>query len=291
MELRHLRTFVAVGHTLSFTKAAEELHLSQPPVSRRIQELEDEIGAPLFLRSPSGTNLTEAGEYLMIETERLLEGLETSCKTAKAIALDSRSVKVGCVDFLSFPGFTRLLKALELEYPAAKVELLTMSTEAQQKALISGSLDIGIVRSWVSGDELAFEPFARETLTLIYPSAWGQIDPARGIQGLAKRPFVGFSTKHAAGFVSAVLEACAARGVSPKPRYECDDGLSVISLVAAGLGWSIVPDIEPGLDKSGPIFSLPMEEAITVGICARMQNQSPMVQELLRLAREACDET
>ena len=124
MELRHLRYFTAVGRCLNFSKAAETLHVSQPPLSRQIQEFEEEVGAALFDRTGRKTRLTEAGEYLLVESERILESIEVACRTAKAISQKARVLRVGCVNFFFNAHLARFLEELGKRRPASSINCL-----------------------------------------------------------------------------------------------------------------------------------------------------------------------
>ena len=190
MELRHIRYFVAVGKCLSFTKAAEMLHVSQPPLSRQIQEFEEEVGAALFDRTGRKTTLTEGGEYLLVEAERLLESIESACHNAKAIAEKARALNLGCVNFFFTTRLMPFLEELRRDKPDLRMELRVMSTEAQEQALMSGAIDIGFVRSWIHEDSLAFEPVAEESLSLIFPASLNlsALPAEKCISELAERP-------------------------------------------------------------------------------------------------------
>lgn len=287
MELRHLRYFIAVGHCLNFTKAAELLHISQPPLSRQIQEFEEEVGAPLFDRSGKKTSLTKAGEYLLIEAERILDEIESSCRTAKAIAEEPRSLNIGCVSFLLNAYLTPLLEEIKRRIPNRKIEIRTMSTEAQERMILTGSLDFGFVRSWGQEDQLIFEPIAEETLSLIYPSGEASgSSPGECLQSLEGKPFISTSKVFASGLSSLIAEACADYGVAPPAAYECNDAFSIIGLVSNGLGWSIVPDLElrDAIPNGIGVMPLPPRK-ITTGICYRENGLSPQADEFLRIAK------
>jgi Transcriptional regulator len=287
MELRHLRYFVAVGQCLNFTRAAEMLHVSQPPLSRQIQELEEELGVALFDRSGKKTRLTDAGEYFLGEAERLLEGIEAAGRTARTIAEGSRALNIGCVNFFFNKSLAPHIEEIRRIVPIMKIEIRVMSTEAQERALLSGALDIGFVRSWVKDSELAFDPIAEESLDLIYPAAMdlSALSLSESISTLAKLPFIGMDKTTAAGLAERIARVCDSLGISQKASYECNDAYSIFGLVSSGLGWSIVPDLE--LDESAKpgIRRIEIPEKILIGMSYKKSGLSEQATNFITVAK------
>jgi DNA-binding transcriptional LysR family regulator len=287
MELRHLRYFVAVGRCLNFSRAAEMLHLSQPPLSRQIQEFEEEVGAALFDRTGKKTALTEAGEYLLVESEKLLEGLEAACRTAKSIAQKSRALKVGCVSFFQNARLAPFLEEVKSYKPDLKIEILIMPTEAQERALFSGSIEVGFARSWLREESLTFEPVAEESYVLVYPeTALLEGDAEACFAALASRPFIAIARSVAPGLADTIAIVCADYGPIPLPAYECNDAFSLIGLVASGLGWSIIPEFELDESHVPGMKSLRLQQKGKLGICYRKTGMSEQVGEFVAIAKE-----
>jgi LysR family transcriptional regulator, benzoate and cis,cis-muconate-responsive activator of ben and cat genes len=287
MELRHIRYFIAVGRCLSFTKAAEMLHVSQPPLSRQIQEFEEEVGVALFDRTGRKTTLTEAGEYLLVEAERLLEGIESACRNAKTIAEGSRALNIGCVNFFFNTTLTPFIEEIRRIIPIMRMELRVMSTESQERALLSGAIDVGFVRSWIHDAELVFEPIAQESLVLIYPVSMNieGSTPDEYIKALSSHPFIEMDHTTAMGLSNAVSKACARYNFTPKPAYECNDAFSIIGLVAAGLGWSIVPDLELSDTSKSGIGRVELEDRIVIGMSYRKSGLSEQTNNFITVVR------
>jgi Transcriptional regulator len=287
MELRHIRYFIAVGKCLSFTKAAEMLHVSQPPLSRQIQEFEEEIGAALFDRTGKKTSLTEAGAYLLEEAERLLDGIEAACRKAKTIADQSRALNIGCVNFFFNTSLMPFLEELKLGRPDLRMDLRVMSTEAQEKALMSGTLDVGFLRSWVQEKSLSFEAVAEEALAIVYPESMGirPTTPEESFEALSGKPFIGMGRANAAGLVDAISAACARFGKPPVPAYECLDAYSIIGMVTSGLGWSIVPQVELSDSAMTGFRSVLLPDRVVIGVCYRDAALSSDAREFVGLAR------
>jgi DNA-binding transcriptional LysR family regulator len=288
MELRHVRYFLAVARRLNFTRAAEDLNISQPPLSRQIRELEEEIGVPLFDRSEKRTALTPAGAYFLIEAERLLAQAEAACAGARAVAGRGRPLRIGCASFWLTTLLAPLLDETDADPAEVRPELVVMPTEAQVKAIRSGALDLGFVRSWAVQDDLAYEPMADQALALIFPRDDGfPSEAAACAAALADRPFIGISRTAAPGLADAIAEAAADLGAAPRHAYECAETWSAVGMVAAGLGWAIVPYADAGTaaDGSARVGSRPLPRRIAIGACYRTEAMSARSERFLRRAK------
>lgn len=287
MELRHLRYFVAVGRCLSFTKAAETLHISQPPLSRQIQELEEEVGTALFLREAKGVSLTQAGEYLFGEAVKTLDGIEAACGTARMIGQRARALNIGCVSLFLSTGMAPFIDKVREGHPELRLELLVMPTEAQERALLSGGIDVGFARSWIRQDGLLFEPIAQESLVMVFPASEDlPEDPEACMKSLSGRPFIAMSRSSAAGLVERIEAACTAYGITPAVSFECNDAFSIMSMVAAGAGWSIVPSLEMRSVNVAGIRSVRLPQTLVIGMAYRADVISDDARRFVGLARE-----
>jgi DNA-binding transcriptional LysR family regulator len=145
MELRHLRYFVTVADEENVTRAAARLHVSQPPLSRQIRDLERELGVSLFERSANGLRLTEAGETFLAEARGVLESADEAVERVKAVALGKRGkVRVGyasgAVDI-----FRRALRSFSRSHPHVSVDLREMTTQRILRGLRDRSLDVALI--------------------------------------------------------------------------------------------------------------------------------------------------
>jgi DNA-binding transcriptional LysR family regulator len=288
MELRHLRYFSAVARLLNFSKAADELHISQPPLSRQIQELERELGVELFHRGGKAVELTKAGDYLRIEVQRILDSVDMVARTVKVIGeVEASSLRIGCVNFLMYstlPPFFELVRARE---PDMKLELSVMSTEAQERAIRSGAIDIGFVRSWIGGEPLVFEPLSEERLAVIYPSSTKlSPEPAACIESLRDSSFVAISPSTAPGLSEKVQSVCAEYGCVPNIGYVCSDAYSIIKLVSTGLGWSIVPDLAYRDAAIAGVSIVMLPQTMVLGLCHGKTFLSERERQFIALAKE-----
>lgn len=150
MEFRHLRYFVAVAETKSFTKAAERLFIAQPPLSRQIQQLEAEIGVQLFERGTRPLQLTEAGKFFYQHALKLLSSAEEVKTMTTRIGVVERSIKIGFVASLLYGLLSKIIYVFRQQHPHLKVELIEMSTLEQIQALKKGQIDVGFGRLRIS---------------------------------------------------------------------------------------------------------------------------------------------
>lgn len=288
MELRHFRYFAAVAEHLSFVKAAQALHISQPPLSRQIREFEAEVGTALFCRSPQGTSLTPAGAYLYAETRKLLATAEGICRTARVLgSSEERTLRLGCVSFLLnrlLPPWFRLLSERE---PGLQLTIRVMSTEQQCAALEAGEIDLGFMRAWGNSKGLVFEALAEENLCIIFPLGLCHAEAAReAMAELADKPFVALSRSSAPGLADRLAAVCADYGISPPRILECDESHSIVRLVASGLGWSIVPDVAVRDARATGLGAINLQEPIVLGIGYREGELGEAASRALGLARE-----
>lgn len=288
MELRHLRYFSAVARHLSFSKAAEELHISQPPLSRQIQELEREIGTPLFERKAKRIELTKAGEYMELEAERILESVDLAARKAKDIGeAERRSLRIGCVSFLMHTALPPFLEMLRERESGLKLEISSLSTDAQERAIHSGALDIGFVRSWQRDEELTFEPLSDEHLAIIFPlsTELGQ-DPADCMARLASSSFIALSPDSGPVLSRKIRAVCEGYGCELNVGYVCNDAFSIIKLVSTGLGWSIVPELAYRDASIAGVGMVQLPQTIGIGLCYAKEELSEDERRFIALAKE-----
>jgi LysR family transcriptional regulator, benzoate and cis,cis-muconate-responsive activator of ben and cat genes len=287
MELRHLRYFAAVARHLSFSRAAEELHVSQPPLSRQIQELERELGTALFDRKGKRIELTRAGEFLSIEAPRILDGIEMALRTASAIGgSQASSLRIGCVNFLMYATLPPLFEMLREREPDMRIELSVMSTEAQERALRSGALDFGFVRSWVTTG-LVFEPLTEERLAVIFPAGVrADPEPEACLRSLSDKPFIAISSDSAPGLADKIRTICDGYGCIPDIGFVCGDAYSIVKLAGSGLGWSILPDMAYRDAEAEGVGIVMLPQTMALGLCYAKPVLSDKERLFIDLAKE-----
>jgi DNA-binding transcriptional LysR family regulator len=242
MELRHLKYFLAVAEELNFTKASEKLFISQPPLSRQIIELEEEIQARLFNRNNKKVELTEAGKYFEKEVKTLFQNLERiSLKTKKIAENVSGEFRIAYISSIYSSVISDLIKRLKEQFPYVNFKLFEVSTTKQILALEQGKIDLGIIRSRVKSPKIKSQLWFQDGFSVVYNKRFIQIKSEDEIPNLKDETFVFFNKDYAPHYYEVLLELCAFYGFEPKIIHESNNINSIVQLVKNGLGISIVP--------------------------------------------------
>lgn len=242
MELRHLLYFRTVAEELHFSKAAQKLFISQPPLSRQIRELEDELGVQLFIRSNKRVALTDAGKYFKAEVDAIFARLEEGKNMAKQIHLaESGELKIGYISSVYQSHLAEVLKAMRIAFPHIKTSLYEVPTLTQVRALEEGSLDVGILRSPVHSEKLQVQSLFFDPFMVVIPSG-NKFKSQQELAAFLKRsPFIFFNKGFAAHYNEKLIEICERMGFKPDIVHEANNVHSILQLIEAGLGVSILP--------------------------------------------------
>ncbi|MDB5114887.1 MAG: LysR family transcriptional regulator [Mucilaginibacter sp.] len=243
MELRHLLYFKTVAEHLHFRNAAASLFISQPPLSRQIKELEEELGVKLFLRNNKRVLLTDAGKYFKDEVDALFARLEESKNMARQIHLaESGELKIGYISSVYQPHLAEVLKSLRQVFPHIKTSLYERPTIRQIEALEQGKLDVGILRAPVHSENLQVHTLFFDPFMVVIPSAGKKFDSYTELAGFIKdKPFIFFNKEYAPHYYDKLVEICNRMGFKPDITHEVNNVHSILQLVEAGLGVSILP--------------------------------------------------
>ena len=242
MELRHLKYFLAVAEELNFTKASEKLFISQPPLSRQIMELEEEIQARLFIRNNKKVELTEAGKYFEKEVRVLFQDLERiSIKTKKIAENVSGEFRIAYISSIYAEVISELIKHLKEQFPYVNFKLFEVSTTKQIAALEQGKIELGIIRSPIKSPKIKTQLWFQDGFSVVYNKSVIQINSEAEIPNLKDETFVFFNKDYAPHYHEVLLQLCAFYGFTPKVVHESNNVNSIVQLVKNGLGISIVP--------------------------------------------------
>ncbi|MBG5278955.1 LysR family transcriptional regulator [Pseudomonas aeruginosa] len=295
MELRHLRYFIAVAEELHFGRAAERLGISQPPLSQQIQALEEEIGARLFERTNRRVELTDAGRLFLDESRQVLAQVDKAVLLARRAHLgELGELKIG---FTSSAPFTSTIPssihAFRKAYPDVHLDLQEMSSRQVLKALLEESLQVGVIRPLALPDAVHWVELFREPLVAVlradHPLAAGSED-GLAIAALAEEPFVFFPRSYGTGLYDQVIALTRQAGFSPRIAQEASEAMTIIGLVSAGLGVSILPASFRRTRVDSVVYrTLSDPEATTAVWLVRRQNEgSPLALSFIDLVtREA----
>ncbi len=242
MEIRHLKYFLTVAEELNFTKAAEKLYISQPPLSRQIKELEKEIGAELFSRSNKRVELTEAGKYFQKEAQAIVRNLEAASLKARKISDNvSGEYRIAYISSTFSEIISKLIQYLTHQFPFLTIKLYEVSTVKQIEALEDGKLDLGILRAPVVSTKIDTRLLFKDRYSLVYNKNISKISKSSDLSNLANEVFVFFNKDYAPRYYDSLIEICSHYGFIPNVVHESNNINSIIQLVRNGLGISIVP--------------------------------------------------
>jgi len=255
-ELRQLRHFVAVAEQLHFGRAAAALHMSQPPLSRSIQDLERRLGATLLARTRRKVELTPEGARFLEEAKRVLAQLERAVLEVGSMAAGAGGqLRLGFVSLADYGVLPELLKAYKASRPGVALALREMLSPEQATALAAGELDFGLLLPPVSGD-LEHLVVQRERFVAALPSRH-RLARARGrisMRELAGEAFVMAPREIAPGLHDIVAMLAARAGFSPRVAQEAIQMQTVVSLVSSGLGVAVVPASVANLGRRGVVY-------------------------------------
>lgn len=243
MELRHLLYFKTVAEELHFTKAAARLFISQPPLSRQIKELEEELGVLLFTRNNKQVTLTEVGKYFLNEVEGIFAKLEESKNIARQIHLStSGELKIGYISSVYQSYLAEVLKAMRQEFPYIKTGLFEMPTVLQIEALEQGKLDVGILRAPILSEKLVVQTLFFDPFVVVIPHSTQKYSSNKELADFLKEsPFIFFNKEFAPHYNQKLIEICKRMQFTPDITHEANNVHSILQLVEAGLGVSILP--------------------------------------------------
>lgn len=240
MELRHLRYFVEVARDEHFGRAAARLRIAQPPLSRQIRQLEEEIGVALLERRGRGVRLTEAGRVFREEARHTLDAAARA--TARAVAASRGEIgklAVGFVDTSAYNGLPpRIFRRFRARYPHIALELLPLTSINQWQALREDRIQLGFVYHLpVDDPEVEVRPVYGDRVVLALPRSH-RLARRRGLRlrDLRDESFVWFPRAVSPRYYDLVSNACQAAGLQPKVVQEAYNDATVVSLVAGGMG-------------------------------------------------------
>lgn len=293
MELRHLRYFVAVAEERHFTRAAKALGMGQPPLSQQVQALERELGTPLFRRLPRGVALTEAGQVFLEDARRILRDAAQAAERARRVARGEQGrIRVGMINSAPFhPLVPQVVREFRKRYPNVALTLEERTTPGLAAAVRNETVDLAFVRPLLETDRaLAQEPLLEEEMLVALP-----LDHPLGVRAripllaLSIEPFVLFPRSVGAGLHDEIIDACRQAGFSPRVVQETSQVTSIVNLVAAGLGVSIVPASMQQANVEGVAYRpirKPAPKARLSLLYRRDDQEAPHLRNLLELARQ-----
>jgi len=291
LELRQLRHFVTVAEELHFGRAAERLHMTQPPLSQSIAGLEALLGARLFLRNRRQVTLTPAGSALLPEARRILDDANALPALVRRVAGGEAGrltlAFVSTADYSVLPG---ILQRYRAAFPDVQLVLREATSDLQADELLDGRIDAGFIIPPLPGRldaTVAYRKLLQEPLILCAPSGLDALrteGPVR-LRDLPPLPLVIFPRVLAPQLHDAILGVFRAAGLTPVIGQEAIQMQTIVSLVSGGMGLALVPQSVSNLMRAGVEYRAlqdptPLAE---LGLAWRRDNASPVLRGFLDL--------
>lgn len=295
MELRQLYYFIAVAEELHFGRAATRLRMAQPPLSQQIQKLEEDLGVQLFVRTKRHVELTEVGKIFLEEARKTVSQAELAVQIAhRANHGEIGRLAIGFVGSASCEVLPKLVHNFRNQYPEVELQLRELTTAQQVRALRDGRIHVGLLRPPIHDQTLSLENIYSEPLLVAlpqrHPLAEQSVVP---IVDMAREPFILFPRQQGAGFYDQVISLCQQSNFSPYVVQEAVQMQTILGLVAARVGISLIPASASLLRQTGIEYRHISPSTVQLQI-ALAWNESAMIPALhtfLRTARTTFSET
>jgi len=293
MELRHLRYFVAVAEEENVTRAAARLHISQPPLSRQIRDLEEELGLQLFDRKPQSLALTEAGKAFLVEARAVLERANEALRVAASLGGSVRTeIRIGYAPSLTVEILPGALQRFDSHGSGARIRLHDLSTHEMLKGLGEGSLDVALMirPTGPPPTGIAFEPIREFAVCLAMPLDHPLAKaPKVTLRQVAAERLIVYSREDYSEYHAWLEGLFQGQPSSPSIAEEHDSATSLIASVEAGRGVALV---QQGFEQlSGPRLLVrplqPPPPPFVVGAAWRKDSKCTLVSNFLAAVRRA----
>lgn len=294
MELRHLRYFIAVAEELHFGRAAKRLSIEQPSLSQQIRQLEDELGFPLLLRTKRTVELTDAGGVLLVEARAIIAHVQEAQRAAqRAYRGEVGRLVIGYISSSTYDVLPTMLSLHRERFPHVEVALRELTSPDQVRALEEDRIHIGLLRlpiytPLVSTEVVRLEPFVC-VLPENHPLASCEKVP---VSSLAHEPFVLQPAQRGGGYYIGLMKLWLSAGFTPNVVQEVTEMHTIVSLVAAGIGVSLVPLSTRNIRSEGVVYrELEGTTAqASLAVAWRRDRHSTLVENFLEVARESASQ-
>ena len=288
MELRHLRSFMAVAEELHFGRTATRLHLAQSALSRQIQQLEEELKFQLFFRTKRRVQLTAAGAVFLDQVRRVFGQMNEAIEAASRVAHGRTGIlSIGFVGSATYDVLPAIVRTFRQRSPGVELTLSEMTTAEQLDALREKRIQVGFIRPPASGEGLVLETIAREPVVAALPSshrlARGRTLP---LQALSQEQFILLHPKGRWG--EYMLGLCRQAGFEPQIAQKTIEIQTAISLVSAGIGLTLVPASVENLPRKRVVYRRLAAPNPGVELLAayRQDDPSPVLRDFLLTVRK-----
>ncbi len=263
-----MRYFVTLAEELHFGRAAERLHIAQPPLSQQIRQLETELGFELFHRTKRKVELSEAGRVFLIEVQQIFRQLEQAIFLGRQVSRgEIGQLVVGFVSSAAYNILPDILRNFRNHVSGVNLDLHELTTDEQLRWLQSGRIDVGFVRPPVNENTYESKIIFQESLAIALPQNHPLANQDKvSLSSLINEFFILFPRILAPGLYDLIISFCQQVGFSPKVAQEAIQMQTIVSLVAAEIGVAIVPESLKNLRRTGVVYKFFVEETPKVSI-------------------------
>jgi len=284
LELRHFTYFLAVAEELHFRKAAERLFISQPGLSRQIKQMEEIIGAELFIRNKRNVRLTAAGMYLKKEIAYVFNHIDFTIKQTRLIDEGSEGeVRIGFLGSAIQTVIPKLLVEADKEYPKIQFSLEEMSNYDQVRAIEKDQLDIGFVRLARVPDNISIKAIENDTFSLVLPKNHElNTTNFRNVAQVSEEHFILFSSDYSSIYYDKIMSICEDQGFTPIVSHKSVHAQTIFKLVESGLGVAIVPtSLQYGFDLDVKFLIIPkIPQKAELSVIWKEENRNPALEKV-----------
>lgn len=288
MNLKQLEYFIALAEELHFGRAAERLGMAQPPLSRQIKQIEDDLGALLFNRGRNAITLTQAGERLYQRGVALVADLNDTLLEVRRIGQGAEGrLRIGFVGSATYGLMPNILKSFRASYPQVSLSLIPMNNAQLHRSLIRREIDIAIARPALQDAEIITRKLGEEPFVLAAPDTL-DLSGAVDLRGLREERFILYPEYPRPSFADVVLQACAEIGVEIEHRIFTMDFQTAIALVSVGEGVAVVPASVGSVQRNGVRYHDIAHFRATTGISVnhRIDEQGIHVKNFAAIAQK-----
>ncbi len=285
MELRHLRYFITVAEELHFGRAAQRLHIAQPPLSQQIRQLEEELGVVLFYRTKRSVQLTDAGNVFLEEAKQVLIQVAQAVQAAqRASRGEIGQLLVSFVSSAAYNVLPKILQVFRVRFPEVNLVLHELTTDKQLQGLQDGWIDVGFLRPPIEDDTLSLVTIFQESLVVALPKNHPLSHQKQvSLKSLTKEFFILFPRHLGPKLYDQIVSLCQQAGFSPNVVQEAIQMQTTVSLVAAEIGIALVPASVQNLQRTGVIYKEIQEVTpkAEIAVIWRSKDQSPVLHQFL----------
>ena len=295
VEFQQLRYFVAVAEELNFRKAAERLHIAQPPLSRKIRQLEQALEVELLRRTTRQIELTAAGKVYLEEVRQILSQVQQASTLARLAERGQVGhLRIGFEGSSAYDVVPVSVKVFKEKSPLIAISAFEMATGDQGSAIREGQIEIGFgVLSRFDGNNLTVKTIMQDPLVAVLPQNHPLADhPRIDLRALRNETFIICPRRYRCGLYDHTLAVCHQAGFSPKLIQETQEVHSILGFVAAGLGVALLPLSVKSLLRSQVIYRPfdPPLEGLDLAMAWRPENESPTLSVFLEVVQQVVDQ-